>query len=399
MTGETPAPASNAGPETAAAFLGDKESMGIARECFRQLGNVEPYVGSGSITTAIDALAKTPSPRILLVDISGIADPLTQVRRLADVCDPSTSVVVVGDRNDVVLYRNMKDLGIVEYLFKPLTLDLTLRACRACRADPGAVASAVDGRKGKLVTIIGVRGGAGSTTVAVNMAWHFATQLSRDVALLDLDLAGGDAALQLDVAASDGLHEALAHPERIDDLFVTRAAIKVGPKLHLFAANEPLGNVQILDDQAIMKLLGHLQQRHRYVFVDAPVASGIHLDRLIAISGTIVLVAEPSLVAAREIGRWQDKIAGLRPAANICRVLNKAGEPGGLSTADFAAASGHRVTLAIPFDAGILRGANSGVPAIADSPALRRALGPLIQDLTGEIDSEPRSLLARVLGE
>ena len=74
----------------------------------------------------------------------------------------------------------MKELGIVEYLFKPLTIDLTLRACRACYAGPAAAASAIDGRKGKLVTVIGVRGGVGSTTVAVNMAWHFATQLIPD---------------------------------------------------------------------------------------------------------------------------------------------------------------------------------------------------------------------------
>ena len=218
------------------------------------------------------------------------------------------------------------------------------------------------------------------------------------MALLDLDLLAGDTALQLDVPASEGLHAALANPGRIDELFVTRGAIKVGPKLHLFAANDPIGNGQAIDDQAVLKLIGQLQQRHRYVFVDAPIASGVHLDRLIATSGTVVLVAEPTLISAREIGRWQEKVEALRPSANIRRILNKASEPGGLSAADFASASGHSVSVTIPYDSNIVRGANSGVPAIGDSAILRRALAPLIRDLTGEPEhEESQSFIARIL--
>ena len=104
MKSEVPVSDGAGRPEPVAAFLGDKESLDVTRECFRQLGNVEPFVAGGTVTTAIEALAKAPSPRILIVDISGVADPLVQINRLADVCDPSTSVLVVGDRNDVVLY-------------------------------------------------------------------------------------------------------------------------------------------------------------------------------------------------------------------------------------------------------------------------------------------------------
>lgn len=375
------------------AFVRDEMSSAITRGCFVQLGSADAHVEQGDIKTAIAALAATSSPRILIVDISGFDNPLQDIHRLADVCDPSTSVLVIGDQNDVVLYRRMKELGISEYLFKPLTLDLMVRACRTAL---GVGLPVAQSRTGKIVTLIGVRGGAGSTMIAANLAWHFATHLSRDVALLDLDLQSGDTALQLNVQPTQALRAALEHPDRIDDLFVSRAAIKVAPKLQLFATVDPVGEPLVPDEIAVMRLLDNLRDHHRYVFVDAPTGAGLHFDRLLSSSSTIVLVGEPTVIAAREMVRWQDKVKAVRGDATIHRVLNKAGIPGGLTLEEFGTAVGVTPDVVIPFDPEILRRTNAGEPAIDKCRGVRTALGALIRDLTGERDDEPRSLLARV---
>ena len=71
---------------------------------------------------------KQRSPHLLLVDISGIDLPLSQIHTLADVCEPGTTVVAIGDHNDVGLYRDLIDAGVSHYIVKPLTRELLTKA-------------------------------------------------------------------------------------------------------------------------------------------------------------------------------------------------------------------------------------------------------------------------------
>src|SRR5579863_7424129 len=84
----------------AAAYLLDADSEGVVRRCFADLGFKDASVVRGGIDTAVEQLTKRGWPRFLLVDVSGISDPMPQINGLAEVCDPETEVVVVGDRND-----------------------------------------------------------------------------------------------------------------------------------------------------------------------------------------------------------------------------------------------------------------------------------------------------------
>src|SRR5690554_537120 len=79
------------------------------------------HVRRGDIDAAIAYLMKAErSPQRLLVDISGMEAPLDDMDRLADACEPSVQVYVVGDRNDVGLYRNLLQRGVQDYMVKPL---------------------------------------------------------------------------------------------------------------------------------------------------------------------------------------------------------------------------------------------------------------------------------------
>lgn len=379
------------------AFLTDESSISIARECFKQLDCAEAHVEHGDVRTAVEDLADRHSPQVLIVDISGVAEPLAQIHRLADACDPSTSVLVVGDRNDVVLYREIKSLGVFEYLFKPITLDLLVRSCRM--AISGETEGPTEAPIGKLITMIGVRGGVGSTTLGVNLVWHLARKMGRDVALLDLDLQSGDTAGQLNVQPTLALRTALANAERIDAIFVERAAIKVTPKLQLFATLEPVGEALVPDEKAILHLVANLRQHHRYVFVDAPIGAGFRLDLLTASSSTVILVAEPTIIAAREMVRWEQKLKAAPGAGTVYRVLNKAGMPGALSAGDFAVAIAGKPDIVVPYAPEVVQGVNGGEPAIETSRTVRTALAPLFRHLSGDAEAEPASLFARIFGK
>src|SRR5215831_3794547 len=85
----------------------------------------------GGIAKAIEYLSEQRSPHLLLVDISGVELPLSKVQMLADVCEPGTNVIAIGDHNDVALYRDLQDFGVRNYLVKPLTRELLTRALKS----------------------------------------------------------------------------------------------------------------------------------------------------------------------------------------------------------------------------------------------------------------------------
>src|ERR1700739_2916795 len=117
----------------------------------------------GGITKAIEYLSEQRSPHLLIVDISGIDLPLSQIHNLADVCEPGTNVVAIGDHNDVGLYRDLVEAGISNYIVKPLTRELLTKALTP-KANSGEVTrSGV--KLGKMVAFVGARGGVGLTAL------------------------------------------------------------------------------------------------------------------------------------------------------------------------------------------------------------------------------------------
>ena len=77
-------------------FVTDQESEGVIRESLAALGVQGAQFTTGGVATAIAALAKENSPHLLVVDISGITDPLNSMRDLAEVCGPNISVVDIS---------------------------------------------------------------------------------------------------------------------------------------------------------------------------------------------------------------------------------------------------------------------------------------------------------------
>ncbi len=216
------------GTPSAMVYAADPASGRVIRQALSDLGLEDAVITEGNAGTAAAALAKLPSPRLLVVDIAGVEDPMASLRQLAEVCEPSTGVVAIGDRNDIVLYRLLKQAGISEYFFKPLIRDRVTSCCHDILAgqtdQPGAV-------MGKLIFVLGVRAGAGATTIATNAAWYQAGTRLRWTVLLDLDLQCGDAALQLDATPGHALREAFEEPGRVDKLFLERGAIHVAERL------------------------------------------------------------------------------------------------------------------------------------------------------------------------
>jgi pilus assembly protein CpaE len=376
-------------------FVSDQESEAVIRQVLADLGIEDFTVVTGDVLTATKLLAKQSSPQLLIVDITGIEEPLSSILDLADVCEPGVGVIVIGQSNDIALYRQLKGAGVVEYIFKPLVREQLIRACNAALTDGSDQPNLFPG---KLVFVLGVRGGVGATTLATNAAWHIAEIRQRWAALVDLDLQWGDAALLFDVAPGPALREAFERPERVDKLFLERGAIHVNKRLNMYASLEPLGTTTEGSDEGARQVLEILLRRYRVVFVDLPGKVAEHLPQMLQLPSTCILVANPSLTAARDIIRWRDFLGANTRERRTLQVLNYTRPYGGLTEAEFARASGQAPDMVIGYDRELAMAANLGVPAMQKCTVFKYGIMPILHEVTGERVEKPSSIFARLFG-
>ncbi|MBY0394499.1 MAG: pilus assembly protein CpaE, partial [Novosphingobium sp.] len=104
-----------------AAFMCDDAALDVLRPVTVDMGWQPEKCNKGGLRNAIQSLSIAASPAILMVDLSESGDPLSDINALAEVCEPGTVVIAVGQVNDVRLYRDLLASGIQDYLLKPLT--------------------------------------------------------------------------------------------------------------------------------------------------------------------------------------------------------------------------------------------------------------------------------------
>lgn len=363
------------------AFVSDAETESVLRETLLELLPAGVDVRRGNVRTANVVLQKMPTPRTLIVDVSGEEQPLVQLGDLSQVVEPDVRVLVVGDREDVTFYRNVtRGLGVLEYLYKPLTRDMVARYFGPLITRQAAPQENVHG--GFVVTVTGARGGVGTTTIAAHLAWHYGVTLRQHTVLLDPDLHMGSAAILLDAKTSPGLRTALENPQRIDELFVERVAQPVSGRLSLLAGEEPLTEQPVFAAGAAERLLEALRRRYNLIVADVPFAP-IQLNRDLLDAGKQrVVVLTPTLVAVRDALRLLVLPNGPMQARRAVVVLNRLGMPGGLTRKQVEDGLKMRVDIAIPdLPRRIGSAATMGEPANAMRGAFQNAIAMLAREV------------------
>ena len=367
------------------AFITDAASETALREGLAGLAIERLDVRRGGIRQAIAAMRRTPTPRVLVVDVTGEEQPLTALSDLADVVEPDVRMLIVGESRDVNFYRQLTHaLGVVEYLYKPLGADMVSRHFGPAIEPGGTSATAVLG--GRVVAITGARGGAGATTIAANLAWHFANNVHRHTVLLDPDIYTGTAAMVLGVTSGAGLRMALETPLRVDDLFIERAVQPMTDRLHVLSSEEQLGSTSELAEGAAERLLQALRRRYNFVVADVPRGQLPLYRDLFQMADGRVLVLPPTLAGVRDTLRLLALPGGPRQGRRALIVLNRAGAGGGLTRAQVEDALGLKIDVAISDLPGPLGAADKlGTPAVAKAGSFRAA----VFELAGKIASVP----------
>jgi pilus assembly protein CpaE len=339
-------------------------------------------VHRGTILHAIKHLAKEATPRALIVDIARVPHPMEELENLARVCTPDVRVLVIGDDSDVGLYRELvRNMGVAEYVHKPLTRDQVARLFVPQIAGVTLDTSATRG--GSVIAVCGARGGVGATTVAVNLALQLTAATRGHVALLDLHLRQGTTALMLGVKPEGGLRIALEQPERADALFLDRVAVEVNERLRLVAADESLDGTPSPTPDGMRRVLDLLRRRFNYVVIDLPMPANLAEMQALRGARHLLAVMAPDLAGIRDAVRLRELAAALGNN-HAAIVLNHFGMLGGLKLPLIEQGLGGKPAVVIPeLGKQLGRAANLGKPALGECAPFRKAMALLAQEVSG----------------
>jgi len=336
----------------------------------RRMAKAHLRIQMGGLTAAIEAYQSAPTPNVIILESENRDDDiLGALDKLAEHCDPGTRVVVIARANDVMLYRELVRRGVSDYLIAPVgALDVVRSVC--------GLYSAPDAKRvGRIIAVVGAKGGVGASTIAHNIAFSIARDQALDAVVTDLDLAFGTAGLDFNQDPPQGIAEAVFSPDRIDHAFVDRLLSKCTDHLSLLAAPATLDRVYDFGADAFEAIFDSLRSTVPCAVLDVPHQWAGWTKQTLIAADDILIVATPDLANLRNAKNIYDLLKASRPNDHrplYC--LNQVGVPKRpeIKAADFAKALEAEPIAVIPFEPQLFGAAANNGQMIAEISANHR---------------------------
>ncbi|MGY4367612.1 pilus assembly protein CpaE [Bradyrhizobium sp. LB1.3] len=365
----------------------------------RRLGKAHLKIQMGGMAAAVEAYRSAPTPNVIVLESDGRSDILGGLDHLATVCDAGTRVVVIGRINDVTLYRELVRRGVSDYVLAPVgPIDVVRSICNLFSAPE---AKAV----GRIIAVVGAKGGVGASTISHNVAWAIARDLAMDAVVADLDLAFGTAGLDYNQDPPQGIADAVFSPDRVDTAFIDRLLSKCTDHLSLLAAPATLDRVYDFGTDAFDAVFDTLRSTMPCIVLDVPHQWSGWTKRALIGADDILIVAAPDLANLRNTKNLFDLLKAARPNDRpplYC--LNQVGVPKRpeIAAAEFAKAIESKPVVSIAFEPQIFGSAANNGQMIAEISANHKSIEMFLQiaqRLTGrsETKKQKSSLLSPLI--
>ena len=111
-----------------ACFTQDTETGKALTEAISRLGEVQYKLYTGDVTRAVEYTKAAVHAKVLCVDCSQSDLLISDVEKLMEFCSPDTNIIILGERNDVSIMRDLMKLNVSDYLVKPVSIDILSRS-------------------------------------------------------------------------------------------------------------------------------------------------------------------------------------------------------------------------------------------------------------------------------
>ena len=299
----------------------------------------------------------------------------------------------------MLLYRDLLRRGVSEYVVAPVEVLQIIESISAIYTDPET--SPV----GQVIAFVGAKGGCGSSTVCHNTAFAMASALKSEIVIADFDLPFGTASLDFNLDPLQGIADALASPERLDEMMLDQLLSRCSDYLSLFAAPSTLDRPYDLQPASCEKVLDVMRENVPWIAVDVPHLWSAWTKQVVFSADHVVITAAPDLANLRNTKNLVDQLKGSRPNDRPpVLLLNQVGVPKRpeISVKDFGDAIDLKPKIIIDFDVQLFgKAANNGqmIEEVSDTSKAADAFRRLANLLTDrpQQNSERQSILAPVL--
>lgn len=303
---------------TVAGFITNKTLADDITYTLSLLGfNDNVFIKSGTVEDAKNYCIKTPSPTLLIIDLSKELEPVLQLDSLANHVEPGTKVLVFGTQNNIDMYRELMEMGISEYLSLPVDNGLLERTIKC------ALSLSKNNRRssGRLVSVIGTKGGCGVTTITASLGRILAKKYGCRTVIADLNRHCGDMDLLLGAPSSNTLDMLLTDEQRARTMLVEHATEAVTENLSILKSTVSFKQpcTQVIPS-ALSALNEKLCEHHNFVLWDTPL-NGLEspaAHEMIQQSDIVVIAFTPTVASARGL---KEVLTIIRAASNARVIL------------------------------------------------------------------------------
>lgn len=304
-------------------------------------------INEGDVDTAIAAYSGKESPEFLMVETTTIDDKFTEkLEVLASSCSDHTSAVVVGPDNDVYLYRKLIQMGVSDYLVRPLRKEVIAEVIARTLIEKFGMTES------RLIAYIGAKGGVGTSTLAQLTATAVSSRLEQKTVILDA--AGGWSYLSVAMGTEPitTLNEAARASQGADQDSFRRMIFNANDKLSVLASGADAMLDEVAAADAYEAMLNRLMVTYPVVIVDLSAASPSIRRAVMHKAHEVVIVSQANLPSLRAARTLLNEIKTVRGGSDkdIELVINmKDAAPHEVSLPDITEALGHKPVLTIPF--------------------------------------------------
>jgi len=299
---------------------------------------------------------------LIIVDVRGdTTSAMSNIERLRGGAPGAAIFAVALDNNPDLILQSMR-AGANEFFTWPPADEAFHGAVRrtATRRDTAA------GARPSATTLVffGAKGGAGTTTTAVNCAVELARLSKRSTVIVDLKPGLGEVALFLGVRPRYSVLDAIDNLHRLDREFLRELVMKHKSGLEILAGSDQFDRPGAADGSPLEELFRLLARQYEYIVIDAGSQISSCTTAALYTGDTIFLVANPDVPSVRNAQRLLDRVRQLGACGERVRVLlNRAAEPFPIPPKQIEGALGHPIHHTFPSDYKTVSTAlNSGVP-------------------------------------
>jgi pilus assembly protein CpaE len=318
-------------------------------------------------------VVRQSSPDVVVVSLDADQNKALQLIAQTTQEYPELPVLAVSARGDGQAILQALRSGAREFLTAPVVLEELLTALQRLQRTRPAGSDVMEGgtpKESLVVAVLGSRGGVGCTSLAVNLGACLASERRHGVALVDLDLALGDADVLLDLITDYTLADVALNVDRLDMTFLKRSLSKHDSGVSLLPHPVQMEDAALIHEDHLQRVIGLLRASYTHLVLDLSKSFSPTDVTALRAADVILLVGQLELSSLRNVVRMLAALGAEETLERKVRVvLNRVGTDTDITLKKAEETIGQSVYWQIPEDPKALTEARTqGAPLLSCVP-------------------------------